>query len=178
MLLIFYCFFIALSLLEFLDTAIAGIFRCWCCWVFFFKLCRMFMIIYCWLLMYSLVNFNFSSANKLLIWDVQIWSCILHWFITLRSILKVSQFASDLIQVAVNFNVRLSQFFFKKKPIYDGIRFPGFFQKNRFKPNQKKQKKNPYIKGLGFPVFSKKTGFNRTGPVRFEPISGPVRLIL
>jgi hypothetical protein len=32
-------------------------------------------------------------------------------------------------------------------------------------------------KGLGFPVFSKKTGFNRTGPVLFEPVSGPVRLI-
>jgi hypothetical protein len=31
--------------------------------------------------------------------------------------------------------------------------------------------------GLGFPVFfSKKTGFNRTGPVRFEPVFGPVRL--
>jgi hypothetical protein len=71
MLLISYCFFIALSLLEFLDTAIAGIFGCWCCWVFFFKLCRMFMIIYCWLLMYLLVNVNFSSANKLLIWGVQ-----------------------------------------------------------------------------------------------------------
>ena len=33
------------------------------------------------------------------------------------------------------------------------------------------------MKGLGFPVFSKKTGFNRTGPVRFEPVSGPVRLL-
>jgi hypothetical protein len=31
--------------------------------------------------------------------------------------------------------------------------------------------------GLGFPVFCKKTGFNRTGPVRFEPVFGPVRLI-
>jgi hypothetical protein len=48
----------------------------------------------------------------------------------LRSILKVSQFASDLIQVAVNFNVRLSQFKInKKKLIYDGIRFPGLFPK-------------------------------------------------
>jgi hypothetical protein len=58
--------------------------------------------------------------------------------------LKVSQFASDLIhvqiltehQVAAYFNVKLSQFFLKKKPktksIYEeGIRFPGFFQKNR-----------------------------------------------
>jgi hypothetical protein len=33
------------------------------------------------------------------------------------------------------------------------------------------------MKGLGFPVFSKKTEFNRTGPARFEPISGPVQLI-
>jgi hypothetical protein len=32
-------------------------------------------------------------------------------------------------------------------------------------------------KGLGFPVFSKKTGFNWTGLVLFEPVSGPVRLI-
>jgi hypothetical protein len=31
--------------------------------------------------------------------------------------------------------------------------------------------------GLGFPVFSKKTGFNRTRPIRFEPVSSPVRLI-
>ena len=32
--------------------------------------------------------------------------------------------------------------------------------------------------GLGFPVFlAIKTGFNRTGPVWFEPVSGPVRLI-
>jgi len=58
-----------LEFLEFLDAhaSVAGIFGCWCCCVFFFKLCRMFMIIYCWLLMYSLVNVNFSSANKLLI---------------------------------------------------------------------------------------------------------------
>jgi hypothetical protein len=42
---------------------------------------------------------------------------------------------------------------------------------------RKNKKKTLYIKGLGFPVFSKKTGFNRTGPVRFEPVSGPVRLI-
>jgi hypothetical protein len=56
----------------------------------------------------------------------------------LRSILKVSQFAFDLIQVAVNFNVRLSQF-------------------------KKNKKKNPYMMGLGFPVFSKKTGSIRTG---------------
>jgi len=96
----------------------------------------------------------------------------------LRSILKVSQFAFDLIQIAVNFNVRLSQFKKKKKKtIYDGIRFPGFFQQNRFKPNRKKQKKTLYIKGLGFLILSKKTGFNRTRPVRFEPVSGPVRLI-
>jgi len=33
------------------------------------------------------------------------------------------------------------------------------------------------MKGLGFSVFSKKTGFNRTGPARFEPVSGPVWLI-
>jgi len=38
----------------------------------------------------------------------------------------------------------------QKKSIYDGIRFPGF--------------------------FAKKTGFNRTGPVRFETVFGPVRL--
>jgi hypothetical protein len=32
--------------------------------------------------------------------------------------------------------------------------------------------------GIRFPGFlPKKTGFNRTGPVRFEPIFGPVRLI-
>jgi hypothetical protein len=31
--------------------------------------------------------------------------------------------------------------------------------------------------GLSFPVFSQKTGFNRTGPVQFEPVSSPVRLI-
>jgi hypothetical protein len=32
--------------------------------------------------------------------------------------------------------------------------------------------------GLGFPVFfAKKTGFNQTGPVRFEPVFGLVRLI-
>jgi hypothetical protein len=47
-----------------------------------------------------------------------------------------------------------------------GFWFPGFFRK---KPD--------LMKGLGFPVFSKKTGFNRTGPARFEPVSGPVRLI-
>jgi hypothetical protein len=56
----------------------------------------------------------------------------------LRSILKVNQFAFDLIQIAVNFNVRLSQF-------------------------KKKEKKKPYMMGLGFPVFSNKTGSNRTG---------------
>jgi hypothetical protein len=32
--------------------------------------------------------------------------------------------------------------------------------------------------GLGFLVFSLKNRIkNRTGPVRFEPVSGPVRLI-
>jgi hypothetical protein len=33
--------------------------------------------------------------------------------------------------------------------------------------------------GLGFPVFlqKKKNEFNRTAPVRFEPVFGPVRLI-
>jgi len=31
--------------------------------------------------------------------------------------------------------------------------------------------------GLGFPVFYQKTGFNQTGPVWFEPVFGPVRLI-
>ena len=31
------------------------------------------------------------------------------------------------------------------------------------------------IRFLGF--FALKTGFNRTGPVRFEPVFGPVRLI-
>jgi len=89
----------------------------------------------------------------------------------LGSLLKASQFASDLIhvqiliyiksqpsceliehQVAVNFNVRLSQF-------------------------KKNKKKNPYMMGLSFLVFSKKTGFNRTGPVRLEPVSSPVQLI-
>jgi uncharacterized membrane protein YadS len=33
------------------------------CWICFFKLCRMFMIIYCWLLMYLFANVNFSSVS-------------------------------------------------------------------------------------------------------------------
>jgi hypothetical protein len=38
--------------------------------------------------------------------------------------------------------------------------------------------KNILDDGIRFPGFlPKKTGFNRTGPVRFEPIFGPVRLI-
>ena len=48
-----------------------------------------------------------------------------------------------------------------------GFWFPGFFQK----------KKTGFNEGISFPGFSKKTGFNRTGPARFEPVSGPVRLI-
>jgi hypothetical protein len=38
--------------------------------------------------------------------------------------------------------------------------------------------KNILDDGIRFPGFlPKKTGFNRTGPVRFEPVFGPVRLI-
>jgi hypothetical protein len=34
-----------------------------------------------------------------------------------------------------------------------------------------------WMMGLGFPVFCKKTRFNQTGPVRFEPVFGSIQLI-